>query len=200
MGRDQDSQQRLWLSLGYGGKRAPVATWRYWKKPNETREWVISAPNNLAKFVQKHTTVFYENKQIFKEETQWLATWAALAYFYKEIVPKLKPPPISGDYNKSSKERCQVLEDRIFNWSRKADLNVHKIIALVVRAHGGISRDELVKQVAKFTQARDPYGAVASLLTNRGNAYGRVFAVHDGIIRIHSDVEDLIRQLTWNVG
>jgi hypothetical protein len=29
---DRDPHQRLWLSLGYGGKTASIATWRYWKK------------------------------------------------------------------------------------------------------------------------------------------------------------------------
>lgn len=99
MSRDGDAQQRLWLSLGYGGKQAPVTNWRYWKKPNETREWFISAPNDLAEFEQKHTAVYYKGEQILKEETQWLATWATLAYFYKEIVPKLKPPPKSAEYS-----------------------------------------------------------------------------------------------------
>jgi hypothetical protein len=97
MSRDGDAQQRLWLSFGYGGKQAPVTTWRYWAKPNETREWFILAPNDLAEFEQKHTAVYYKGEQILKEETQWLATWATLAYFYKEIVPKLKPPPKSAE-------------------------------------------------------------------------------------------------------
>ena len=33
MRRDRDAQQRLWLSLGYGGKGSPKTIWRYWSKP-----------------------------------------------------------------------------------------------------------------------------------------------------------------------
>lgn len=95
MSRDGDAQHRLWLSLGYGGKKAPKTSWRYWARANTTREWIISAPNELAEFEQQHTSVFYKGEKIIEEKTQWLATWATLAYFYKSIVPKLRPPPLS---------------------------------------------------------------------------------------------------------
>lgn len=102
--------------------------------------------------------------------------------------------------DKASQENRRELADRINDWSRKPGLNVHKIIALVVQEHGGISRSDLVERVADFTQSKNPYGAVANLLTDRGNAYGRVFAEHDGIIRIHPEVEKQVRALTWNAG
>jgi hypothetical protein len=101
--------------------------------------------------------------------------------------------------DKASQENRRELADRILNWSRKPELNVHKIIKLVVQAHGWISRDDLVKQVAEVTQSKSPYGAVASLLTDSGNAYGRVFSDSDGLIRIHPDVEKQVRALTWGM-
>jgi hypothetical protein len=91
MSMDTDAQQRLWLSLGYGGKSDPPTTWRYWQV--EPRHWVIAAPNDLAKFEQHDKTVSFEGEPVFTSATQWSATWEALAYFYKHVVPKLSPPP-----------------------------------------------------------------------------------------------------------
>lgn len=94
MSRDVDGQQRLWLSLGYGGKNADPTTWRYWKEPKGSRQWVISAPNSLAQFAQRDKTVFYGGKAIFTADTQWSATWRSLAYFYEKVVPTLPEPPM----------------------------------------------------------------------------------------------------------
>ena len=95
MSRDEDANQRLWKSLGYGGKRSEPTTWRYWKKPNEVHIWTIAAPNDLAKFEQRDKTVFYNGEVIITAETQWSATWKALAYFYDKIVPTVPKPPMS---------------------------------------------------------------------------------------------------------
>lgn len=101
--------------------------------------------------------------------------------------------------DKTSQEKSRELAVRIVDWSHKPHLNVHKIITLVVQSPDGISRDKLVKQVAQAMQSRSPYGAVASLLTDSGNAYGRVFVDSDGIIRIHPEVQEQVRALTWKI-
>lgn len=96
MSRDADGQKRRWLSLGYGGKKAEPSTWRYWEqRPRGSRQWVISAPNNLAEFEQHDKTVFYKGEAILTAETQWSATWRSLAYFYEHVVPTLAAPPMS---------------------------------------------------------------------------------------------------------
>ena len=95
MSRDADAQQRLWLSFGYGGKRKPQPTWRYWEQSKGSGRWVISAPNEVAEFEQHGRTVFYRGEKILTASTQWAATWAALAYFYEKVVPSLQPPPLS---------------------------------------------------------------------------------------------------------
>ena len=69
----------------------------------------------------------------------------------------------------------------IERWSRNTNLKVHKIIALVVQS-GKISRSQLVKKIAEVTNSENPSGALASLLTNSGNAYGRVFTEKNGFI------------------
>lgn len=108
--------------------------------------------------------------------------------------------PSRSASDKTPQEKRRVLAVRIADWARRPDLNVHKIIGLVTQAHDGISRDELVMQVANVTQSKNPYGAVASLRTDSGNAYGRVFVECDGIIRIHPNVQEQVRALAWNVG
>lgn len=108
--------------------------------------------------------------------------------------------PSRSASDRTSQEKRRVLAVRIAEWSRKPDLNVHKIIGLVAQAHDGINRDELVLQVSSVTQSKNPYGAVASLLTDSGNAYGCVFVDSGGVIRIHPEVQDQIHSLTWSVG
>jgi hypothetical protein len=94
MSRDSDPQQRRWLSMGYGGKTSPGETWRYWKTADQT--WTIAAPLGLAEFELKHRTVFYMGRELFTEDTQWRAQWRALAYFYSEVLPGLRPPPLGS--------------------------------------------------------------------------------------------------------
>jgi len=94
MSQDTDAQQRLWLSLGYGGKRKPQPTWRYWEHPKSSKQWIISAPNELAEFEQRGKEVFYRGEKVATGHSQWAATWAAVAYFYDKIVPTLTPPTI----------------------------------------------------------------------------------------------------------
>ena len=67
MSRDADPQQRLWLSLGYGGKTAPSSTWRYWQKRGEDRTWIIAAPNDLAEFEQRDKEVYLNDQKLFTE-------------------------------------------------------------------------------------------------------------------------------------
>lgn len=99
MSRDRDPQQRRWLSLGYGGKSAPSSTWRYWKQPKHEKQWFIAAPNDLAIFEQHDRSVLFNGRVVATGATQWHATWAALAYFYAEVVPNL--PSVSLALNKA---------------------------------------------------------------------------------------------------
>lgn len=94
MSRDTDPQERLWQSFGYGHKSSAPTTWRYWEEPKGSKQWIISAPNDLVRFEQRDKTVFYKGEAIHTAETQWLATWRALAYFYDQVVPTLPRPAI----------------------------------------------------------------------------------------------------------
>jgi len=90
-----------------------------------------------------------------------------------------------------------ALADRIRRWSDRPQLNVHKIISLVVHAESEMSRRELVRCVAEVTHSRSAYGVIASLMTERGNSYGRVFEEADGRVRLHPEVAQLVRSLRW---
>ena len=70
MSRDADPQQRLWLSLGYGGKTARSDCWRYWKNPDEERTWIIAAPNGLAEFLLVHRAVPDQGREVLLGKTQ----------------------------------------------------------------------------------------------------------------------------------
>lgn len=128
------------------------------------------------------------------------ATWRAPQPDVAIVGTRATSPKPGLTGSPPSQESHQLLSERIANWSRKPGSNVHRIIALVLKSSGGISRHDLVKQMSEVTQSKNPKGAVASLLTISGNAYGRVFAECDGIIRLHPQVEGQVRSLTWSAG
>lgn len=98
----------------------------------------------------------------------------------------------------SDQGETALLIQRVREWATKPHLNVHRIIGIVVRAGGIVSRDQLVREVARVTKSKNAYGAIASLLTTKGNAYGRVFEDNGGMIRLHPEVEGAIRALKWS--
>jgi hypothetical protein len=63
-----------------------------------------------------------------------------------------------------------------------------------------VRREQLVQDAAAATGSASTYGAVASLLRSRGNAYGRVFQDVDGRIGLHPSVEHDVLGLKWRVG
>lgn len=97
----------------------------------------------------------------------------------------------------SSEER-NVIVRRLHDWSRKPQLNVHRVIALVIRSGNGLSREALIAEISRITTTKNAYGTVASLLTSNGNAYGRVLQNVDGTIRLHPAIDEEVRQLSWS--
>jgi hypothetical protein len=96
----------------------------------------------------------------------------------------------------SAEERILVIR-RIRGWASKPHLNVHRIFGIVVRSNHGVPRDDLVAEAARVTNSKNAYGAVASLLTSKSNAYGRALEDVYGIIRLHPAVEKEIRAFEW---
>ena len=96
-------------------------------------------------------------------------------------------------------EEKRMLLERVRRWAKNPTLKVHKMIALVARTKSGLSRELLVQEVNRVTGSRDAYGAVGSLLTSKGNCYGRVLIDIDGIISIHPEMVDEVSRSTWRV-
>jgi hypothetical protein len=112
---------------------------------------------------------------------------------------KLRPAR-SRTSSGASGETNRSLDTRIRDWAAQPWLNAHRIIAIVAAAETGVPRDELVRRVAESTGSKNAYGAVASLMSNGNNAYGRVFEVEDRRVRLSPEVADLVRSLSWSAG
>ena len=84
------------------------------------------------------------------------------------------------------------LKDKLKRWSRKVNSIVFKTIQIVLIADNGqIERGELVSRV-KRTGTNSAYQIVASLLTDAGNAYGKVLNNENGIISIRADLKSTV--------
>ncbi len=91
----------------------------------------------------------------------------------------------------------EMITARVRAWATKPHLNVHQIIGIVVGAGGVIPFDSLLLEIARVTRSNNPSGAVAGLLTSKGNAYGRVFARDNGSIRLHPQLHSEILAHQW---
>lgn len=87
---------------------------------------------------------------------------------------------------------------RLRRWAGNPHLLVHSIIA-IARASGPISRRQLIKEIEEKKITKNAAGAIASLMTNRGNAFGRVFVEEAGRLVFHPDLRDEIQRHRWQV-
>jgi hypothetical protein len=110
--------------------------------------------------------------------------------------PRPSGRPIAPRPIPTLRDREPVRIEKLRLWAVKPGSNVHRIIALMCD-HSPISRDQLVKKIEALGFSQNPYGAIASLMTNQGTAYGRVFVERVGGLYIHPDIEDATRRL-WN--
>jgi hypothetical protein len=81
-------------------------------------------------------------------------------------------------------------------WAGKPAHNHHRIIALMCK-YSPVSRGELAKRIERLGFSENPYGAITSLMTNKGNSYGLVFVERAAKLYIHPRIEDTVRRL-WN--
>jgi hypothetical protein len=105
-------------------------------------------------------------------------------------VPTATADPMTADEH-------AFVTGRIRRWATRPRSNVHRIVAIVVNAEHGIDRGALVREAKRVTDSRDAYGAVSSLMTSKGNAYGRVFTEHAGIVRIHPEIASEVAKYRW---
>ena len=83
-------------------------------------------------------------------------------------------------------------------WSAKPYLNVHKIIALVLD-NENICKEELIAKIQDLEISKNPAGAIASLMSDVGNNYGRVIQEVEGQIEFCPEVKEKINSYKWNV-
>lgn len=83
-------------------------------------------------------------------------------------------------------------------WSAKPYLNVHKIIALVLD-NENICKEELIAKIQYLEISTNPAGAIASLMSDIGNNYGKVIQEVEGQIEFCPEVKEKINSYKWNV-
>jgi hypothetical protein len=107
--------------------------------------------------------------------------------------------PGIGTVHKNSptnQEDAPASIEKIRLWAGKPTQNVHRIIGVMVR-HGSLPRDRLVQEIQRLGISDNPYGAVASLMTNSGNNYGLVFVEQAGELSFHPRIKHFILQQRW---
>jgi hypothetical protein len=132
--------------------------------------------------------------------------------FYPMNWRKPQPPPVDrtnrlregrgtdgiDESDVMSPEELALITGRLQRWSAKPELNVHRIISIVNRYEDGVERKVLIREIYSVAPTRNAYGAIASLLTSKGHAYGRVFEDEGGIIRLHPMIRAYVRSLPWS--
>ncbi|WP_317309575.1 DNA-processing protein DprA [Phocaeicola plebeius] len=102
-----------------------------------------------------------------------------------------------------SMEGIQVLPDkkptvkkceRIFEWADKPYSIVYKIIAVYLQ-YERITCSGLIDKLKTLHIATDPYGSVHSLMTDKGNSYGRVFMEENGFLVFVPEVRERIEAI-----
>lgn len=123
----------------------------------------------------------------------WLEPLADPIASEGSIKMTVRKPPATKAPTSDDPVSFQVIR----GWANKPELNAHSIIALALR-HNPISRGQLVKEIEELKISKDAYGAVASLMTNRGNNYGRVFVKDEtGRLVFHPSIRNEIARHRW---
>jgi hypothetical protein len=92
------------------------------------------------------------------------------------------------DTSINNQGEAPVSKEQIRDWAGKPWQNVHRIIGIAVHS-GPLTREQLVEEIHKLKFSRNPYGAVAGLMTNAGNNYGLVFVSQAGRLDFHPQIK-----------
>jgi hypothetical protein len=150
-----------------------------------------------------------DSSELFLRSYRLLAGFALAGI--PAVTPRIADPGAPAAENGASRGRgsparktatvaCEpVKEEVICRWARDPSLNVHRILAVAVRLNP-LTREALVAEIRRIGFSHDAYGAVASLMSNGGNNYGRVFADSEGRFGFDPDIELLVRAQLWQAG
>jgi hypothetical protein len=106
---------------------------------------------------------------------------------------KIEPPAPVTPVPVSPTAGAAVDIGRLRLWAGKPTQNVYRIIDLM--CDGPLSRRTLTQKIAALGISQNPGGAIASLMTNKGNAYGRVFIEQEEKLYLHPDIENVALRL-----
>ncbi|GAP71804.1 hypothetical protein SAMD00024442_187_2 [Candidatus Symbiothrix dinenymphae] len=108
--------------------------------------------------------------------------------FDKETVLKVS-------VDKSVNEKIKMLK----LWSTKPDCKHHKIIARFLESEP-VKRGDFIDILAKKQpEITNPYGSVASMMSDAGHSYGRVFMEDEGELIICPELDKIVRSLIWKI-
>lgn len=116
----------------------------------------------------------------------------------REFSGYLKEQPIENLINPGKSGITKDLNFKLELWSAKPYLNVHKIIALILE-NEGIGRNELIAKITNLDISKNPAGAIASLMSDSGNSYGKVIQEVGDTIEFCSEVKEKINSYKWSV-
>lgn len=112
--------------------------------------------------------------------------------------------PLLKETEEIKKVTTQNLNDkshRIEKWNNSRNQLSHKAIAYylkLLKDNGSVTRDQFtgVLDESGYTNAR---GTVASLMTNAGNSYGRIFCEENGQLIIIPELRKAILDKEWSI-
>jgi hypothetical protein len=122
--------------------------------------------------------------------------WCLQSANASDLPPDSPPTPATEVGRTVDADYGPVRAERIYRWATRPASNVHRIIAIAAD-HCPVARGWLVDEIGRLGISTNPYGAIASLMTNGGNAYGRIFVEEGGLLRFHPDVGSVIAQFEW---
>lgn len=99
-----------------------------------------------------------------------------------------------GNYEK---DEFNTVKQRILNWNLNSRLICYKIIAILFNSKYGLDIETFSSIVDKKTKSKNPKGAIRSLMTSKGNAFGKVFIEVDGVIKFAPEIYETVSQLNW---
>jgi hypothetical protein len=125
------------------------------------------------------------------------------AYQFPKVFEELSKPSnieLIENINKNIYDSIKTkrsLKDRLEKWFNSPNENVHKILNLIIQKEG-ISRNNFVKLIETNKISKNAYGAVSSLMTDKGNSYGEVLFVDEfDCIFIRPKAKIIMKNLNW---
>lgn len=99
-----------------------------------------------------------------------------------------------GNYEK---DELDTVKQRILNWNLNSRFICYKIIAILFNSKYGLDIETFSAIVDQKTKSKNPKGAIRSLMTSKGNAFGKVFIEVDGVIKFAPEIYETVSQLNW---